>query len=507
MPEETRQRPDDEQRTRQIATGVPGLDVILEGGLPAGRTYLVQGEPGVGKTTLGMQFLLEGVRRGERVVYVALSESEAEIRDIAASHGWDLSGIDIVEIHSTEQSLEAAAQYTFFHPSEVELSETTRLVLDAVEEVDPTRIVFDSLSEMRLLARDSLRYRRQLLSLKHYFGERGSTVLLLDVQEPRSGRHDFKLETLAHGFVLLEQLAPEYGEQRRRLRVGKLRGLDFQEGYHDYQIARGGLRIYPRLVASDHAPLEAEAPLESGVGELDALLGGGLERGATTIFLGPAGVGKSTVASLFIHSALADGERCVIFLFDETPRTWRSRNRGVGIDLDRHLDEGNLLLHRIDAARTSPGEIADSMRRAVLEEDASVALVDSINGYRYAMPQDDTLTLHLHELFTFLNERGVVTLVVMGQHGLLSEAVDQPHHISYLADAVVLLRYFEAHGSVRKAISVVKKRTGGHERTIRELAIGPEGVEVGEPLREFQGVLGGELHYLGELAPLMEPPP
>jgi circadian clock protein KaiC len=487
-----------------MSTGVPGLDSILNGGLPAGRTYLVQGEPGVGKTTLGMQFLLEGVRRGERGIYVALSESEDELRDIALSHGWDLSGLEIVEIHSTDYSLKADSQYTFFHPSEVELSETTRLILDVVEGVDPVRVVVDSLSEMRLLARDSLRYRRQLLSLKHYFSERGCTVMLLDVQDTRSGGNDFKLETLAHGFLLLEQLSPEYGEQRRRMRVGKLRGLDFQEGYHDYRIVRGGLRVFPRLVAAHHESSDLMPSLSSSVPRLDALLGGGLERGATTVFLGPAGVGKSTVATLFVQSALAAGERCAVFLFDETPHNWRKRNRGLAIDLEPYLADGSLVLHQVDPAQVSPGEIADSLRQAVLADGVSVALLDSINGYRYAMPEEDSLTLHLHELFTFLNQQGVVTLVVMGQHGFLGDSEMQPLHISYLADTVLLLRYFEAQGTLRKAISVVKKSTGDHQRAIRELSITSDGIGVGEWLRDFQGVLGGELRYLGRPGPLME---
>ena len=484
-------------RQRRISTGVPGLDAILRGGLPAGRTYLIEGEPGTGKTTLGIQFLLEGMRQGERGVYVALSESREELEDISASHGWDLSKVDLVEIQSSEASLQADSQYTFFHPSEVELSDTTRIILDAVERVQPTRVVFDSLSEMRLLARDSLRYRRQLLSLKQYFTEAGCTVLLLDVDDPRrllDGDH-FKLETLAHGFLELQQLSPEYGDQRRRLRFGKLRGLDYAEGYHDYRIVRGGLEVYPRLIAASHGNYPEREPLESGVPGLDALLGGGIERGATTVFLGPAGTGKSTLATVFVERALAQGERATVFLFDETPQNWHRRNRGLGLDVRAHLESGLLDLHQIDPAQVSPGEIAHSIRKAVLDDEVGVVLLDSINGYRYALPHEDFLTLHLHELFTFLNQQGVVTLVVMAQHGFLGESEAQPLHISYLADSVLLLRYFESAGSVRKAVSVVKKSTGDHERAIRELLVGPGGVALGEELREFQGVLGGDSHY------------
>ena len=493
-------------RSERAATGIAGLDEILGGGLPANRTYLIQGEPGAGKTTLGMQFLLEGVRRGERGVYVALSESEEEIRDIAGSHGWDLEGIAIVELHATEENLEADAQYTVFHPSEIELSDTARSILEEVERVEPKRIVFDSLSEMRLLARDSLRYRRQLLSLKKYFTEIGCTVLLLDIHTSHrhAPRDEFKLETLAHGFIQLEQHAPEYGVQRRRLKVGKLRGLSYQEGYHDFRIVRGGLEVYPRLVAGDHAGRDAPGPLSSGLEALDRLTGGGLERGSTTMFLGPAGVGKSTLAALFLHSALEAGEGAVVFLFDEGVRNWHRRTKGLGLDFTSHVDSGALTLRHVEPAALSPGEFADTVRRAVDEDGVSVVLMDSMNGYRYAMPEEEFLTLHLHELFSYLNHHGVATLVVVAQHGFLGDAVEEPLHISYLADSVILLRYFEAFGQIRKAVSMIKKRIGGHERAIRELLLEPGRVDVGEELRDFLGVISGELQYRGGEGPLLE---
>lgn len=491
----------------RATTGVAGLDAILGGGLPARRTYLVQGEPGVGKTTLGMQFLLEGLRRGEKGVNVALSESEDELRDIARSHGWDLEGLEIVELHATDESLKTESQYTVFHPAEVELNETTQLLLDAVEEVGPKRIVFDSLSEMRLLARDSLRYRRQLLSLKHYFNGRGCTVLLLDVHtsSPEAPRDEFQLETLAHGFVQLEQSSPEYGEQRRRLKVGKLRGLEYHEGYHDFRIVQGGLEVYPRLGQPDGRGEEDWGePLGCSLPALERLTGGGLDRGSTSMFLGPAGVGKSTLATLFVLAALEAGERCAVFLFDEGPRNFRKRSRGLGLDVEAHLESGSLLLRQVDPAELSPGEFAHRVRRDVAEEGVSVVLMDSMNGYRYAMPEEEFLTLHLHQLFTFLNQKGVVSLVVVAQFGFLGDAVEEPLHISYLADSVLLLRYFEAFGKVRKAVSMVKKRTGNHERAIRELLLEPGRVSVGEEIREFHGILGGELQYGGGRRPLLE---
>lgn len=493
-------------RSERAGTGIAGLDEILGGGLPGNRTYLIQGEPGAGKTTLGMQFLLEGVRRGERGVYVALSESEAEIRDIARSHGWDLEGIAIVELHASQENLEADAQYTFFHPSEIELSDTARTILEEVERVQPARIVFDSLSEMRLLAKDSLRYRRQLLSLKKYFAEIGCTVLLLDVHTSHrdTPRDEFQLETLAHGFIQLEQLVPEYGVQRRRLKVGKLRGLSYQEGYHDFRIVQGGLEVYPRLTASEYGDREAQETLTSGLEALDRLTGGGLERGSTTMFLGPAGVGKSTLSSMFLLSALQGGERAAAFLFDEGTRNWCRRARGLGLEFDPYLESGALALDQIDPAQVSPGEFAHAVRRAVDEKGVTVVLLDSMNGYRYAMPEEDFITLHLHELFAYLNHQGVVTLVVVAQHGFLGDAVEEPLHISYLADSVILLRYFEAFGTIRKAVSMIKKRLGWHERAIRELLLEPGRVDVGEELQDFFGVISGELQYRGREEPLLE---
>lgn len=489
-------------------TGVAGLDVILGGGLPAYRTYVVRGVPGAGKTTLGFEFLLEGVRRGEPALYVALSETRDELEDIARSHGWDLERIRIVELHAREETLEAEKQYTFFHPSEIELSETTQMILDAVEETAPGRVVFDSLSEMRLLARDSLRFRRQILSLKSYFAERGSTVLLLDVPPLRRGdgtSEEFRLETLSHGIVQLEQLAPAYGGQRRRLRITKLRGLEYREGYHDFRIVPGGLQVYPRLAVPPAAAGGGDrTSLKSGIPELDALVGGGLHQGTTTAFMGPAGVGKSTLAALFLRAALQHGERGVAFLFDEQLSNWLARSRSLGFDLSPHVDSGALRVWQVEPAELSPGELSHRVREAVDGERASVLLLDSLNGYRHAMPAEEYLDLHLHELFAYLDRRGVASLVTLAQYGLLGDLHRETVNLSYLADTVVLARYFEAFGRVRKAVSVIKKRTGDHERAVRELLLGPGRVEVGAVLSEFTGVLAGELRYAGPLDQLLE---
>jgi circadian clock protein KaiC len=489
------------QGFERASTGVEGLDYILGGGLPRHRMYLIEGDPGAGKTTLAMPFLLDGARRGEAGVYATLSETEEELRDVARSHGWSLDGITICDLQTAEESLKADSQYTLFHPSEVELSETTRTVLDAVEQVRPSRVVFDSLSEMRLLARDSLRYRRQILALKHYFTGRNCTVLLLDYVSGNQG--DFQLQSLTHGVLSLEPLAPGYGGQRRRLRVQKLRGIKFRDGYHDDLIETGGMRVFPRLVAAQRGSNGHSGVMESGVAELDLLLGGGIEGGTSTMILGPSGVGKSTLTAQYVATAAARGQRSIVYSFDESPSTWASRADRLGMDMSHHLEAGRVSVRQIDPAELTPGELAEDVRRRV-EDGVRVVVIDSLNGYRNAMPEENYLTLHLHELLSFLNQHGVLTLMIMAQYGILGQDLASPVDLSYLADTVILLRYFEAFGQVRQAISTVKKRSGRHEHSIRELHIGRTGVRVGRELREFQGVLSGQLGYLGESKPLLE---
>jgi circadian clock protein KaiC len=474
--------------SNRAATGIQGLDYILGGGFPRNRMYLIEGAPGAGKTTLALQFLLEGAKQGETGVYATLSETEEELRDVALSHGWSLDRIEICDLQASEESLQADSQYTLFHPSEVELSETTRSVLEVVERVNPSRVVFDSLSEMRLLARDSLRYRRQVLSLKQYFTQRNCTVLLLDYDSTAAG--DFQLQSLTHGVLALEQLAPEYGGQRRRLRAKKIRGVKFRDGYHDFNITTGGLAVYPRLVAAEHHQPFRRETVASGLPELDRLLGGGLDRGTSAMLLGPSGVGKTVIATQYVTAAADRGEPVAVYLFDESPEIWRGRAEGLGLEVGGHLDSGRITLRQIDPAEMAPGEFSQTVQQAV-EQGCRMVVIDSLNGYRHAMPEERFLTLHLHELLSYLNQQGVLTFMVLAQHGLVGPDLESAIDLTYLSDNIILLRYFEAFGSVRQAISVVKKRTGNHERSVRELRLGP-GIEVGETLHEFQGVLSGK---------------
>ena len=473
----------------RVNTGVPGLDDILHGGLTANRLYLIEGMPGSGKTTLAFQFLLEGVRRGESVLYLTLSETKAEIDGVAASHGWSLDGVAIRELMPSEDALDPDAQYTVFHPSEVELSETTRRILDEVEAVRPERLALDSLSELRLLSGSPLRYRRQILALKQFFAGRHCTVLLLD--DLTSADHDLQVQSIAHGALLLEHTIPLFGEPRRRLSVTKYRGSDFRGGYHDYAIRRGGLKVYPRLVAAEHRQESSRTRLSSGLLALDGMLGGGLERGTSTMIQGAAGTGKSTIAALFAAQTAAQGAHAALFIFDESLNTLLSRCDGLNIGLREHVESGRVSVRQIDPAELSPGEFAHAIRRAVDESGAQLVVIDSLNGYLNSMPDEKFLVVQLHELLTYLGQRGAATVLIGAHQGLFSAHMSMPVDASYLADAVVLLRYFEAEGEVRQAISVVKMRGGEHERGIRDFSFKGARIVIGEPLRDYRGILTG----------------
>ena len=470
-------------------TGIAGLDQVLGGGLTRQRLYLVEGLPGSGKTTLALQFLLEGVRRGERVLYFTLSETEDELRTVADSHGLSLEGVSIRELIPTSEALEPDQQNTVFHPSEVELGETVRELLAETDRVRPDRVVIDSLSELRLLAGSSLRFRRQILAFKHLFNERGCTVLMLD--DRTSSDHDLQIQSIAHGVVLLEQLAPEYGAERRRLRVIKYRGMAFRGGNHDFSIRRGGLNVFPRVVAAEHRREYVPTRLASGLKSLDALLGGGLETGSSSLISGAPGSGKSSLAAQFASAAAERGEHSAMFIFDESLNTLLSRSDGLGIPLRRHIERGFVSVQPVDPAELSPGEFAHRVREAAEVAGVSMIVIDSLNGYLNAMPDERFLTIQLHELLSYLGHLGVATLLVGAHAGLVGGAMNSPGDATYLADAVILLRYFEAQGEVRQAISIVKKRGGEHERTIREFRLLSGRIEIGKPLRGMRGVLTG----------------
>ncbi len=474
-------------------TGIEGLDHIVGGGLPKNRLYLVHGDPGVGKTTLALQFLLEGARQGEKSLYITLSETREELYAVGESHGWDLSTIELFELSAIQSTLEGQTASTFYHPSEVELNRTTQILLDQIEKVDPARIVFDSLSEMRMLTETPLRYRRQILQLKQHFAGRNCTVLFLD--DRSAGQEDLQIESIAHGVITLFSSIPEYGISRRKVQIQKLRGVKFREGNHDFVLKRGGMEIFPRLVAAEHHVSFVRESFSSRITALDALLGGGLDRGTSTMFMGPPGTGKSTLAANFAHIAASQGERVLWFTFDETVDTLISRATALGIDIRPDLKSGAIELEQIDPAEISPGELTHRIRRAVLRDATRMVVIDSINGYLNAMPQERYLNLQLHELLSFLNQQGVVTIMVLAQEGLIG-AMHSVVDLSYLADTLVLLRYFEARGALKQAISIVKKRSGRHERTIREITLGSEGIWVGEPLTGLHGILTGIPSFL-----------
>jgi circadian clock protein KaiC len=474
---------------------VAGLDEILRGGLPVDRLYLMRGLPGTGKTTLALQFLLTGAQAGESTLYITLSETKAEIEEVARSHRWSLDHIAIFELSALEHQLAQEAQNTVFHPSEIELNKTTELLLAEIERVKPRRVALDSLSELRLLADTPLRYRRQLLALKQYFAGKKITVLLLDDHDGPTG--DAHVQSISHGVITLEQLESDYGSVRRRLKVNKLRGVDFIGGVHDAIITTGGVQVFPRLIAAEHQTDFATLPLESGVAGLDRLLGGGLGRGTSTLLLGPAGAGKSTVAMQFACAAAGRKEKVFMYLFEENLRVMFERAKSIGMPLQQYIDAGTVVIRQIDPAELAPGQFVHLVQQNVARDGARVVVVDSLNGYLQAMPGAKFLIIQLHELLAFLNHHGVVSLLTVAQHGLMG-SMETPVDLTYIADTVVLLRYFEQGGGIRKAVSIVKKRIGAHENTIREFQLGPHGIEVGPALTEFHGVLSGIPVFTGK---------
>ena len=471
-----------------LLTGAPGLDDILLGGLPKGHMYLIEGESGTGKTTLGIQFVVQGKRAGERCLYVTLSETKAELEAAAQSHDWSLEGVSIAEFVPEEASLKEEDRYTVFHPGEVELASTIKKLLNEIERVEPDRLVIDSLSEFRLLAQDSIRYRRQLLALKQFFAGRNTTVLLLDDHVP--DRADQQVLSVVHGVVRFNRIQRSYGVVRRRLEIIKIRSWAFREGYHDYTLDRRGVVVYPRLVAAEHGEDFPEEHLVSNLTGLDAMFAGGIERGSSTLVVGPVGVGKSSIAMQYACAAATRGERAVVYSFDETLRTAKLRARSLGMPVDAEIENNRLSLEQMDAAEMSPGEFVWKIRHEVEKNNARVIVIDSLNGFLRSMPGEGDLPLHLHELLSFLNQKGVDTFLILTQQPLIGEG-SASIDISYLADTLLILRYFEAEASVRRAISVLKKRSGEHENTIRELKFGPRGIQIGEPLAGFKGVLSG----------------
>lgn len=486
-----------------VSTGNAGFDSILRGGLSSNRLYLLEGTPGSGKTTLGLQFLLEGVAAGEPVLYITLSETSEELKSVAYSHGWDLGDVELFELSSAEAVFGEAYEQSILHPWEAELGDTIRLIQQRVDELQPRRLVFDSLSEMRLLAQDSLRYRRQVLALKQYFAGRDITVLMIDDLSTVSGERDNHLHSLCHGVITLERLTLEFGAARRRLQVQKLRGVDFVAGYHDFTIRTGGLEVYPRLVAANHHVAFSGEPVGSDIPALDSLLAGGPLRGTSTLVTGPPGSGKTTLALVYLAAACRRGENCTIYEFDERITTLLVRSASMGLELEKYIKNGQLLIEQIDPAEISPGEFAWRVRTQVEERQCRLLVVDSLDGYMAAMPQEQQLILQMHELLSYLSHLGVATFLIAPQSGLIG-TMQSKLNISYIADSVMLIRFFEAQGRLRKAISVLKHRTGAHEDAIREIHIDAKGVRVGEPLVNFRGILTGTPEFSGDSPVLME---
>ncbi len=492
---------DQNAKDETCIVGIPGLDEIIQGGLPRNRLYVLQGEPGSGKTTLALQFLLEGVRLGESSLYISFSETKEELNAVARSHGWDISKINLVDLSSLESKFNAEGHTTLFHPSEIELTRVTEGLLKRIDEISPSRIVFDSISEMRLLAESPLRYRRQILILKQALSGKKMTVFFLD--DLTSAAQDLQVQSIAHGVFSLTRLHHEFGGERRRIRILKLRGVNFIGGYHDFEIATGGVRVFPRLIPSKFREGASAGQLPSGIKQLDTLLGGGLDDGTANLFIGPPGTGKSTLVLIYALSAVSRGEKVAFFCFDETVANLLKRSRSLGLKVEEAVRSGALRLQKVDPAELSPGALAHHILELAHREKIKVVVIDSLNGYIQAMPQEQFLALQLHELLAFLNNQGLITIMTLAQQGLIGQ-MQAPVDLTYLADTVILTRFFEAGGEVRKAVSIIKKRTGMHESTIREFMIGKNGVEVGPVLKDFQGVLTGVPRFAGDINTIMK---
>jgi circadian clock protein KaiC len=476
-------------------TGCAGLNNILNGGFPRGRLYLIEGDPGVGKTTLALQFMLEGARQNERTLYITLSESRSDLDHSARSHRLSLDKIEIVELLPNENDLLPEQQYTVFHPAEVELNDRMQRIVKEIQRVHPDRLVIDALSELRMLAKDPLRYRRQILSLKDFMADQKCTVLLLDDRSSREP--DLQLHSVVHGVISLDKVPREYGKTRRQIEIVKLRGSAYREGFHDYSIVTGGVVVFPRLIAADSRSEQPPEVVSSGIAELDALTGGGLDRGTSTLLIGPAGCGKTSIGVQWAATAAKRGESCALFTFEEAPHTLMTRAAGLGIDIRPHVASGKIVIERVDPAEMSPGELVANVQQHVERENVRLVLLDSLNGYLQSMPGEQFLAVHLHELLAYLGNRGVLTIMILAQAGTIGSPLQSAVDVSYLADNILLLRYFETHGEVRQAISTIKRRSGSHEHTIRELKLGPDRIHIGRPLRDFQGVLTGTPTFLG----------
>jgi circadian clock protein KaiC len=493
-PSDLNQKPNSEVEPR-VKLGCSGLDDILGGGLPAGRLYLLEGDPGAGKTTLALQFVAQGIKNGERALYITLSESRSELTLAAQAHSLSIGGVEIVELLADENDLRPEQQYTVFHPAEVELNDRMQRIVKEVRRVKPDRLVLDALSELRMLAKDPLRYRRQILSLKDFMNDQKCTVLLLDDRTSRDA--DLQLHSIVHGVISMVKAPREYGKARRQVEILKLRGTPYREGSHDYSIVTGGVVVFPRLIAADSRNGQTFECVPSGIPELDALTGGGLDRGTGTLLIGPAGCGKTTIAIHWVVTAAQRGEACAVFAFEEGPQTLMTRAAGLGMDLRPHIRNGRVALERVDPAEMSPGELVAKVQDYVEKKNVRIIVFDSLNGYLQSMPGEQFLAIHLHELLAYLNNQGVLTLMILAQAGTIGSPIQSAIDVSYLADNILLLRYFEAQGEVRQAISAIKRRAGAHERTIRELRLGPGRIRVGRPLNEFQGVLTGTPSFLG----------